>query len=56
MSPSSVTISKSRAHAVYFGLAYRRLTVKATWGCFFAAKLRSGKRDAGAIVLPQPIG
>jgi hypothetical protein len=46
---------QSRAH-IYFGLAYRQPTVKATSGGLFAAKLRSGKRDAGVIVLPLVIG
>jgi len=41
---------------VNFRLAYRQLTVKATSGGSFAAKLRSGKRDAGVIVLPLVIG
>jgi hypothetical protein len=43
-------------YEVYFGLAYRQPTVKATSGGLFAAKLRSGKRDAGVIVLPLVIG
>src|SRR5262245_29420832 len=46
----------SRVHEVYFGLAYRLPSVKATWTSVFAAKIRSGKHDAGAIVLPLPIG
>jgi hypothetical protein len=37
-------------------LAYRPVTVKATWGCSFAAKLRSGKRTRSSIVLPLAIG
>jgi hypothetical protein len=40
----------------YFGLAYRRSIVKATWASVIAAKIRSGKHDAGVIVLPLPIG
>jgi hypothetical protein len=40
----------------YFGLAYRRSTVKATCASIFAAKIRSGKHAAGVIVLPLPIG
>jgi hypothetical protein len=49
-------LSKSRTHEVYFRLAYRQRTVKATSGGSFAAKLRSGKRDVGVIVLPLVIG
>jgi hypothetical protein len=49
-------LSKSHTYEVYFRLAYRQLRVKATSGGSFAAKLRSGKRDAGVIVLPLVIG
>jgi hypothetical protein len=49
-------LSKSRTYEVYFRLAYRHPSVKATSGGSFAAKLRSGKRDAGVIVLPLVIG
>jgi hypothetical protein len=48
--------STYNAHAIEFGLAYRSQTVKATSGRAFAAKIRSGKRGRGVIVLPGPIG
>jgi hypothetical protein len=40
----------------FFRLAYRPPTVKATSGRVFAAKIRSGKRRRGVIVLLRPIG
>jgi hypothetical protein len=48
---------QNRVHIKFISrLAYRQPTVKATSGGSFAAKLRSGKRDAGVIVLPLVIG
>ncbi|MGA8947036.1 MAG: hypothetical protein WCD29_06605 [Pseudolabrys sp.] len=52
----AATAKVALIYEVYFGLAYRPPTVKAISGGLFAAKLRSGKRDAGVIVLPLVIG
>jgi hypothetical protein len=52
----AATAKVALIYEVYFGHAYRQPTVKATSGGLFAAKLRSGKRDAGVIVLPLVIG
>ncbi|MGA7068703.1 MAG: hypothetical protein WB686_24590 [Pseudolabrys sp.] len=52
----AATAKVALIYEVYFGLAYRQPTVKATSGGLFAAKLRSGKRDAGVIVLLLVIG
>jgi hypothetical protein len=56
MSPSSLATSKIAQTFVHSRLAYRRTRVKATSGGLFAAKLRSGKRGPGVIVLPGLIG
>src|SRR5262249_1330066 len=47
---------KLHAHGIESGLAYRPQTVKTTSGRVFAAKIRSGKRGRGVIVLPRLIG
>jgi hypothetical protein len=56
MPPSSLAISKIAQTLVHLRLAYRRTRVKATSGGLFAAKLRSGKRGLGVIVLSRLIG
>jgi len=56
MAPSLLATSKIAQTLLDLRLAYRRIRVKATSGGLFAAKLRSGKRGPGVIVLPGPIG
>jgi hypothetical protein len=56
MPPSPLAIRKIAQTQVHLRLAYRRTRVKATSGGLFAAKLRSGKRGPGVIVLPGLIG